>query len=184
MSHSLWPHGLQAFRLLCPRGFPGKNTEVDGHFLFQGTFPNQWFVSCTKVMLIKSMWYCCTTIRMAKKKTRTNACKINRNSYTLLVGKQNGTATLEGNLAIYYKTKQSYNLIQQLYWILFTQGVKNSYTLLCERRLFAFLSNIYAFFNLTGLWKTLACVILKYFWIFNSNLAKSAEGWIIFIGFK
>ena len=39
----------------------------------------------------------------------------NKNSYTLLVGKQNGTATLEGNLAIYYKTKQSYNLIQQLY---------------------------------------------------------------------
>ena len=29
-----------AARLLCPRDFPGKNTGVGCHFLFQGIFPN------------------------------------------------------------------------------------------------------------------------------------------------
>ena len=36
MSDSLWSHGLQPSRLLCPWGFPGKNTRVGFHFLFQG----------------------------------------------------------------------------------------------------------------------------------------------------
>ena len=35
------PHELQPARLLCPRDFPGKNTEVDCHFLLQGIFPIQ-----------------------------------------------------------------------------------------------------------------------------------------------
>ena len=34
---SLWPHGLQPFRLLCRWYFPGKNTEVGCHFLTQGS---------------------------------------------------------------------------------------------------------------------------------------------------
>ena len=33
MSDSLWSHGLQPARLLCPWDFPGKNTEVGCHFL-------------------------------------------------------------------------------------------------------------------------------------------------------
>ena len=33
----------------------------------------------------------------------------------MLVEMQNGTATLEDNLAVYYKTKQSYHTIQQLH---------------------------------------------------------------------
>ena len=36
VSHSvltLWPHGLQPTRLLCPWDFPGKNTGVGCHFL-------------------------------------------------------------------------------------------------------------------------------------------------------
>ena len=37
----LWPHGRQPTRLLCPRDFPGKNTEVGCHFLLQGVFPTQ-----------------------------------------------------------------------------------------------------------------------------------------------
>ena len=41
MSVSLRPHGLQSTRLLCPGNFPGKNTGVGGHFLFQGVFPAQ-----------------------------------------------------------------------------------------------------------------------------------------------
>ena len=35
MSDSLWLHGLQPTRLLCPWNFPGKNTGVGCHFLLQ-----------------------------------------------------------------------------------------------------------------------------------------------------
>ena len=38
---ALWPHGLQPTRLLCPWGFPGKDTGVVYHFLLQGIFPTQ-----------------------------------------------------------------------------------------------------------------------------------------------
>ena len=34
-------HGLQSIRLLCPWSFPGKNTRVGCHFLFQGNLPDQ-----------------------------------------------------------------------------------------------------------------------------------------------
>ncbi|KAM7241367.1 hypothetical protein CapIbe_007939, partial [Capra ibex] len=40
-SYSLRPHGLQQAQLCCPWNFPGKNTGVVGHFLFQGIFPSQ-----------------------------------------------------------------------------------------------------------------------------------------------
>ena len=39
VSDSLWPHGLQPSKLLCPWDFPGKNTGVGCHFLLQGIFP-------------------------------------------------------------------------------------------------------------------------------------------------
>ena len=35
---TLPPHGLQPTRLLCPWNFPGRNTGVGCHFLFQGIF--------------------------------------------------------------------------------------------------------------------------------------------------
>ena len=41
MFNSLWPHGLQPARLLCPWDSPGKNTGVDCHALLQGIFPTQ-----------------------------------------------------------------------------------------------------------------------------------------------
>ena len=41
MSDSLWPHGLQPTRLLCPWDSPGKNTGVGCHALRQGIFPTQ-----------------------------------------------------------------------------------------------------------------------------------------------
>ena len=41
MADSLWPHGLQPTRLLCPWDFPGENTGVGCHFLLQGIFPIQ-----------------------------------------------------------------------------------------------------------------------------------------------
>jgi len=40
-SDSLWPHGLEPTRLLCPWNSPGKHTGVGCHFLFQGVFPTQ-----------------------------------------------------------------------------------------------------------------------------------------------
>ena len=41
MSDSLWPHGLQTTRLLCPWSSPGRNTGVGCHFLLHGIFPSQ-----------------------------------------------------------------------------------------------------------------------------------------------
>ena len=41
MSDSLWPHGLQPTRLLCPRDSPGKNTRMSCHSLLQGISPTQ-----------------------------------------------------------------------------------------------------------------------------------------------
>ena len=38
---SLGSYGLQPARLLCPWDFPGKNTGVGCHFLFQGIFPTR-----------------------------------------------------------------------------------------------------------------------------------------------
>ena len=41
VSDALWHRGLQPTRLLCPWGFPGKNTGVGCHSLLQGIFPTQ-----------------------------------------------------------------------------------------------------------------------------------------------
>ena len=41
VSDSLWPHGLQPTRLLCPWNSPGKNAGVGCHFFLQGIFPSQ-----------------------------------------------------------------------------------------------------------------------------------------------
>ena len=41
MSDSLWPHGLQPARLLCPWDYPSKNSRVGCHALLQGIFPTQ-----------------------------------------------------------------------------------------------------------------------------------------------
>ena len=46
VSSSLWPHGLQPTRLLCPWNFSGKNTGVSCHFLLQGIFPTQGLNPC------------------------------------------------------------------------------------------------------------------------------------------
>ena len=40
-SNSLWLHGLQPARLLCPWKSPGKNTGVDSHSLLQRIFLTQ-----------------------------------------------------------------------------------------------------------------------------------------------
>ena len=42
VSDSLWPHGLQPSRLLCPWDFPAKSTGVGGHFLLQ---LSEWLIT-------------------------------------------------------------------------------------------------------------------------------------------
>ena len=53
-SNSLWPHGLQPARLLCPWDSPGKNTAVGCHFLLQGILPtqesNQGLLHCRQIL--------------------------------------------------------------------------------------------------------------------------------------
>ena len=60
MSDSLWPHGLQPTRLLCPWDHPSKNTGVSCHFLLQRIFPTQgsnWcLLYCTRLLLWLSHW--------------------------------------------------------------------------------------------------------------------------------
>ena len=46
LSESLWLHGLQPIRLLCPWDFPGKNTGVGCCFLLQGIFLTQGSNPC------------------------------------------------------------------------------------------------------------------------------------------
>ena len=46
MSNSLQPHGLWPTRFLCPWDFPGKNTGVGCHFLFQRIFLTQGLNPC------------------------------------------------------------------------------------------------------------------------------------------
>ena len=51
MSESMWPHGLQPTRLLCPWNFPGKNSRVDCYFLLQGIFLTQELNLCLLYLL-------------------------------------------------------------------------------------------------------------------------------------
>ena len=48
------PHGLSPTRLLCPWNFPGKNTGVGCHFLFQRIFltqrSNAGFLRCGQIL--------------------------------------------------------------------------------------------------------------------------------------
>ena len=46
VSDSLWPHGLQPIRILCPWDSPGKNTGVGCRSLLQGIFPSQGLNPC------------------------------------------------------------------------------------------------------------------------------------------
>ena len=54
VSDSLWPHGLQPARLLCPWDSPGKKSGVGCHSLLQGIFPtqelNQGLLHCRQIL--------------------------------------------------------------------------------------------------------------------------------------
>ena len=56
VSDSLWPHGLQPTRLLCPWNSLGRNTGMGSHSLLQGIFPtqgsNQGLLHCRQVFFL------------------------------------------------------------------------------------------------------------------------------------
>ena len=64
MPNPLWPHGLQPTRLLCPWHFPGKDTGVGCHFLFQITIVKdvyQFLQSIVKLKSLSCAWLFSTT---------------------------------------------------------------------------------------------------------------------------
>ena len=67
MPNSLWPHGLQPTRLLCPGDFPGKDTGVGCHFLLQGIFPthglNLGLPDCRQILYWLSYQGSCSICR-------------------------------------------------------------------------------------------------------------------------
>ena len=75
----LRPHGLEPARLLCPWDFPGKNTEVDCHFLLQGIFPTQGSNPC--LLLGRWIRYHLATWEVPPPQVWTAVCLIS--SYTL-----------------------------------------------------------------------------------------------------
>ena len=56
ISNSLWYHGLQPARFLCPWNSPGKNTGVSCYFLLQGIFPSHG--SNLGLLLWRQILYC------------------------------------------------------------------------------------------------------------------------------
>ena len=67
IADSLWPHGLQFTRLLCPWNFSDKNAGVGYHFLLQGIFPTQGS-SLVSPVLTGMLFTMSTTIRCYIKK--------------------------------------------------------------------------------------------------------------------
>ena len=69
VSDSWWPHGLESSRLLCPWNFPGRNTGVGCHSLFQGTFPtrgsNPGLLHCRQILhQLSHVYIILTPVRM------------------------------------------------------------------------------------------------------------------------
>ena len=73
VSNPLKPYGLELTRLLCSQNFPGKNTGVGHHFLFQGIFPPEGSNPCFLCLLhlagrfftichLGSLWSLCRQI--------------------------------------------------------------------------------------------------------------------------
>ena len=60
VSDSLWPHGQQPTRLLCPWNSPGKNTGVGSHSLRHGIFltqgSNPGLLHCRQILYHLSYW--------------------------------------------------------------------------------------------------------------------------------
>ena len=73
VSDSLWPHGLQPTRLLCPWDFPGKSTGVGCHCLLHTAILNgcKWYFNmgliCISLMIsdIEHIFMCFLAIYMS-----------------------------------------------------------------------------------------------------------------------
>ena len=87
VSDSLWPHGLQPVRLLCPWDFPGKNTAVVCHALLQRVFLTQGSnlhlskvraSVCLSVMLSSCLWAALTLLIPDVASNKEPACQCKR----------------------------------------------------------------------------------------------------------
>ena len=56
VSNSLWPHGLEPTRLLCPRDSPGKNTGV-GTFSLNGLLKEKTINVCSLRAFLLILWW-------------------------------------------------------------------------------------------------------------------------------
>ena len=146
MSESVRSHRQQPTRLPCPWDSPGKNTRVGCHFLLQCMkvkIESEVAQSCLTLSdpmdcsLPGSSVHECklkqlnrTTHLLEWPKSRTLRLQmlmriwINRNSYLVLGGIGNDTATMENTLTVSYKTKYilTIHMIQQLCSLVFTQS--------------------------------------------------------------
>ena len=68
MSDSLWPHGLQPTRLLCPWNLPGKSFEVGCHSLPQKISPTQGLnpgiLHCRQILYHCATWNSVNSIEL------------------------------------------------------------------------------------------------------------------------
>ena len=68
VSDSLWPHGLQPTRLLCPWNFPGKSFEVGCHSLPQKISPaqglNPGILHCRQILYHCATWNSVNSIEL------------------------------------------------------------------------------------------------------------------------
>ena len=78
MSSSLWLHGLEPARLLCPWDFSGKNTGVGCHALLQGIFPNQ---GSNLHLLCLLHWQTSSLSLVPPRKPREQGCVDNWNGH-------------------------------------------------------------------------------------------------------
>ena len=71
---------LRPIRLFCPWDFPGKDTGVGSHFLFQGIFPTQGLnpqavqFSCRQVLYHRLTWEAKTSLNLLIKKKTEDRC--------------------------------------------------------------------------------------------------------------
>ena len=74
VSNSLRPHILQPTRLFCPQDSPGKNTEVDCHFLLQRIFPIQGLNLCLMLLCFAGRFF--TTVSPGKTMEQWTSSKL------------------------------------------------------------------------------------------------------------
>ena len=130
MSDSLWPHGLQPARLLCPWDFPGKNTGVGGHALLQEISLTQDRTPISCVFYIAGEFF--TTESLGKPKVMEFVFKnfLTKKSYALFIMLVNFSKHLRNivnHAQICLENKlRGYLIMHYIHWV-FNNQFKQSY---------------------------------------------------------